>query len=224
VELPNEIPVMTLPDAVLFPGETLPLYIFEPRYRKMLSDVLEGGRMFSVARRRPSSPHETPETVAGIGLVSASVESPDGTSHLTLHGLARIELGDEVPGTPYRVHRIRVIKRPAGDNPVIPPLLDRMRHLATSRIQEGALLPSSSLEQLDEAEQANLQAQLKESLEQLSSHIQNESNPEKAADLAACALLSCPDQRQTILETRDLEDRLHRLIEFLDTDDPFPEF
>ena len=176
--------------------------------------------MFSVARRQPSSHHEIPETVAGIGLVSAARESPDGTLHLTLHGLARVELGDEVPGTPYRVHRIRVIKPPTGDVSVLLPLIDRMRNLAKSRILEGALLPSAALEQLDEAEQANLQAQLKKSLAQLSNHIQNEPNPEKAADLAACSLLSCPDQRQIILETRDLEDRLNRLIEFLAPDDP----
>lgn len=211
---------MTLPDAVLFPGETLPLYIFEPRYRKMLTDVLEGGRMFSVARRRPMSSHEDPERIAGIGLVSASVKRPDGTSHLTLHGLARIELGDEVPGTPYRVHRIRAIKPLLNENAIISPLLNRMRNLARSRIQAGAFLPASTLQQLDETEQANLQAQLKESLAQLIKHIENEPNPEKAADLAACALLSRSDQRQIILETRDLEDRLFRLIEFLGPEEP----
>lgn len=214
---------MTLPDAVLFPGETLPLYIFEPRYRRMLTDVLEGGRMFAVARRRPMSA-DIPETVAGIGLVTASIERTDGTSHLTLHGVARIELGDEVPGTPYRVHRIRAITPAANNDALISPLLDRMRSLARSRIQEGAFLPSSALQQLDEREQAKLQAQLKESLAQLIKHIENEANAEKAADLAACALLSCPDQRQIILETRDLEDRLFRLIEFLGPEDSTSDF
>lgn len=210
---------MTLPDAVLFPGETLPLYIFEPRYRRMLADVLEGSRMFSVARRRPMFAREIPETVAGIGLVSASVEQQDGTSHLTLQGLARVELGDEVSNAPYRVHRIRVIEPPSNDDALIAPLLNRMRNLAKSRIREGAFLPDATLQQLNETEQAHLQAQLKDSLVQLIKHIETEPNPEKAADLTACALLSCPDQRQIILETRDLEDRLFRLIKFLGPED-----
>lgn len=212
---------MTLPDAVLFPGETLPLYIFEPRYRKMLSDVLEGERMFSVARRRPTSAREVPETVAGIGLVSASVQSPDGTSHLTLHGLRRVELGAEIPGEPYRRHRIRVITTQTNhDANRVAPLLERLRRLARTQILEGAFLPDSALEQLDETGQSDLEAQLKESMARLSEHIENETDPEKAADLAACTLLSCPDQRQIILETFDLEDRLIRLIEFLGPEDP----
>ena len=36
MKLPHEVPVMTLPNATLFPQALLPLYIFEPRYRQML--------------------------------------------------------------------------------------------------------------------------------------------------------------------------------------------
>ena len=40
VTLPEQLPVMPLPGAVLFPHALLPLYIFEPRYRKMLEHAL----------------------------------------------------------------------------------------------------------------------------------------------------------------------------------------
>ena len=40
MKLPSEVPVMTLPNATLFPQALLPLYIFEPRYRQMLADSL----------------------------------------------------------------------------------------------------------------------------------------------------------------------------------------
>ena len=53
MEIPNAVPVMTLPTATLFPQALLPLYIFEPRYRQMLTDTLKAGRMFSVAMQRP---------------------------------------------------------------------------------------------------------------------------------------------------------------------------
>ena len=46
--LPSEVPVMTLPNAILFPQVMLPLFIFEARYRKMLRDVLE-----SISTRNP---------------------------------------------------------------------------------------------------------------------------------------------------------------------------
>ena len=79
---------MILPETTLFPQMSLPLRIFEPRYRKMLADVLEGGRMFAVALRHPQHKRETPMTIGGLGLVSSAVTQPDGTSFLTLLGLA----------------------------------------------------------------------------------------------------------------------------------------
>src|SRR5947208_6670081 len=101
--IPREVPVMALPNATLFPQARLPLYIFEPRYRQMLADALHSNRMFSVAMQKPGSSRETPSPVAGLGLIRVSVGHRDGTSHLILHGLARVELADTIGVRPYRV-------------------------------------------------------------------------------------------------------------------------
>ena len=71
--LPNEVPVMTLPNATLFPQALLPLYIFEMRYRQMLADALHGNRLLAVAMRKPKSNRETPAEIAGVGLIRVSV-------------------------------------------------------------------------------------------------------------------------------------------------------
>ena len=92
MKLPREVPVMTLPNATLFPQALLPLYIFEPRYRQMLADALHSHRMFSVAMQQPGTKRESPSPVAGLGLIRVSVGHRDGTSHLVLQGLARVEL------------------------------------------------------------------------------------------------------------------------------------
>ena len=52
VLIPGKTPLMILSNATLFPGAILPLHIFEPRYGRMLSDVLESHRMFAIAMRR----------------------------------------------------------------------------------------------------------------------------------------------------------------------------
>src|SRR6185436_17665412 len=96
MKIPPEVPVMTLPNATLFPHALLPLYIFEPRYRQMLSDALRSHRMFAVAMQRPGNTRETPAPVAGLGLIRVAVKHGDGTSHLILQGLARVELGAAV--------------------------------------------------------------------------------------------------------------------------------
>ena len=75
LEIPVEVPVMTLNKTVLFPQAMLPLYIFEPRYRQMLADVLPAARIFAVASVKSDEEEaellETPCTVAGIGVVRA---------------------------------------------------------------------------------------------------------------------------------------------------------
>src|SRR6185503_16809696 len=103
MQLPSEVPVMTLPSATLFPQALLPLYIFEPRYRRMLADALKSNRMFSVAMQKPGRLRETPCGVAGLGLIRVSVDHQDGTSHLILQGIIRVELQKTVQYKPYRV-------------------------------------------------------------------------------------------------------------------------
>src|SRR3954466_14827395 len=84
IALPDEVPVMPLPGALLFPHALLPLHIFEPRYREMLEHSLGEHRMFSVAPIRPQrNQWKSTEDffhVAGVGLIRACVGGKDGTS------------------------------------------------------------------------------------------------------------------------------------------------
>src|SRR5580765_4295539 len=127
MEIPTAVPVMTLPSATLFPQALLPLYIFEPRYRQMLADMLKQDRMFTVAMQKPGRVRETPCTVAGLGLIRVSVGHNDGTSHLILQGLARVELLRTVQTKPYRIASIRTLERPTSDTVVIDALVAKVQ-------------------------------------------------------------------------------------------------
>src|SRR3989442_10752297 len=112
MDLPNEVPVMTLPSATLFPQALLPLYIFEPRYRKMLADTLKTERMFSVAMQKPGRSRETPCIVAGLGLIRVSGDHHDGESHFIFQG----DFRGETRGTgQYKTYRIHNNKTPQPD-------------------------------------------------------------------------------------------------------------
>lgn len=144
MELPLEVPVMTLPSATLFPQAMLPLYIFEPRYRRMLKDALASNRMFSVAMQKPGRTREIPCAVAGLGLIRVSVDHQDGTSHLILQGITRVELVETVQTRPYRVQRIRPLLAPAVDSVVIDALIAKVQDLVSERMEAGpfpALFP-----------------------------------------------------------------------------------
>ena len=89
VLIPGKIPLMILSNATLFPGAILPLHIFEPRYRRMLSDVLESHRMSAIAIGRPGARRELPMPVASLGVVMVCVKAPDWTSNLLRNPLER---------------------------------------------------------------------------------------------------------------------------------------
>lgn len=95
---------MLLPDCTLFPHGGLPLYVFEPRYRKMLADALEGDCLFAVTRLTGDPggpPANTAAPVGTIGLVRASREQADGTSQLLLHGVTRVRFTRWLEDHPY---------------------------------------------------------------------------------------------------------------------------
>src|SRR5436190_10405470 len=151
MKLPRETPVMTLPNATLFPQALLPLYIFEPRYRQMLTDSLHSNRMFAVAMQKPGNSREVPLPVAGLGLVRVSVGHRDGTSHLILQGIARVELEEAVRYKPYRIHRIKTMQTPPCDSVAADALLAKVRELLEERIHLGLpftfpLMPSPPTE------------------------------------------------------------------------------
>src|SRR5207247_3500182 len=110
VTLPKQLPVMPLPGAVLFPHALLPLYIFEPRYRKMLKHALAHHRMFCVALIKPHCAEWQSRAdffhIAGVGLIRACVESGDGTSNLILQGLERVRFRDFEQEAPIPVATI----------------------------------------------------------------------------------------------------------------------
>ena len=195
---------MTLPNATLFPQALLPLYIFESRYRQMLADALHSSRMFAVAMQKPGNTRESPSPVAGLGLIRVSVRHRDGTSHLILQGVARVGLEEVVRYKPYRIHRIRSLEIPPCDSVAADALLAKVRELLEERVKLGLPLqfPSAPIHPGG-------------SPKDILKHLDSIADPEQAADQVCCAVLAGAAERQTLLETADVETRLRRLIQFL---------
>jgi ATP-dependent Lon protease len=212
MKLPREVPVMTLPNATLFPQALLPLYIFEPRYRQMLADALHSHRMFSVAMQRPGSSRESPSPVAGLGLIRVSVGHRDGTSHLILQGLARVELEGAVRYKPYRIQRIRPLQIPLCDNVTADALVAKVRELLAERIDLGLTFPFPVMAP---SQPATSSAPPSFSPKEIMRYLDSISDPEQVVDLVSCAVLPGGTERQAILETVNVEARLRRLIHFL---------
>jgi len=216
MDLPSEIGVMVLPNVTLFPHTILPLYIFEPRYRAMLANALATHRMFSVALQRPDRVRETPAEVAGIGLIRASVENKDGTSHLIVQGLTRIQLGKQTQIKPYRVHEIETLPAQIADPTVAAALMVTIRGLVATIFEEG-LYPGADILSKVPTDIASAEAtfQAAESYKQFLRQIEKIEDQEIFVDAVGGMLLSSPAERQVLLETPELEVRLKHLAHFL---------
>jgi Lon protease-like protein len=210
MELPGQIGVMTLPGVTLFPQSMLPLYIFEPRYRRMLQESLESHRLFCVAMRRPGSTRDTPEPVAGLGLIRASVGHDNGTSHLILQGLTRVKLGKAVRYKPFRVHDIDPWPTTGPRGAAVSQQLKRVKELVARRLELGLVLPQPDGQKPAGTKEALVKAQ------DIMRYLEALSDPEQVGDMVACSLLQEAAHRQTILETADLELRLRHLVCCLD--------
>jgi Lon protease-like protein len=213
MKIPPEVPVMILPNATLFPQALLPLYIFEPRYRQMLSDALHSHRMFCVGMQRPGTTRESAAPIAGLGLIRVSVGHKDGTSHLILQGIARVQLQEAVRYKPYRIQRINPLETPPCDNVKVDALVAKVRELLEERIKLGLPFPFPVMSP-DKATNAT-PTPPSFSPKEILNYLDSISDPEQAADLVSCAVLPGAVERQCILETADVEARLRQLIHFL---------
>ena len=116
----------------------------------------------------------------------------DGTSHLVLQGLARVQFTDFVQATPFRMARLRELSS------------------EPATAEEGEILSAQVLEFC--AHYRALGAQIPETLDQQLAQV---SDPAVLCDIVAHTFVRDPFRRQTVLETADVADRLRALIKHL---------
>ncbi|MSU51030.1 MAG: hypothetical protein EXS37_18395 [Opitutus sp.] len=191
IALPDELPVMTLPNTAFFPQALMPLHIFEPRYRQMLRDALASNRLFAVAgldlkMLKTPGHFEPPHRIASVGIIRACQENDNGTSNLLLQGLCRVEILNIVRDEPYRCIQIRALSSAAGGTEAENQELRReLSRLLSFKLRLAA------------TEAAGLTAFLK-----------TVEDPEAFVDIAAFNLCDNIALKQKLLETLDVHRRL----------------
>jgi len=106
-ELPAVFPIFPLAKALLLPRGQLPLNIFEPRYLAMIEDAMKGPRIVGMIQPDPEAPTSrlAPALfpIGCAGRITQFAESGDGRYLITLTGVARFRIVEEIDAvTPYR--------------------------------------------------------------------------------------------------------------------------
>ena len=97
-EIPQEISIFPLANAVFFPNTVLPLNIFEPRYKKMFEDALVSNKMIGMIQTRKGNNPKKPEvfSVGCLGKIDTHTKTADGRYLINLKGLIRFRVLDEI--------------------------------------------------------------------------------------------------------------------------------
>ena len=97
------VPIFPLAGALLFPRGQLPLHIFEPRYRAMVRDALDGDRLIAMVQPKSGDERPTLFDIGCIGRIEGCEELEDGRFNIVLEGLGRFRIAREARvETPYR--------------------------------------------------------------------------------------------------------------------------
>ena len=199
----SEIPIFPLGNVVLFPGAAVPLYIFEPRYRQMTAESIEGERIIGMVTVRPEAAHamagDPPVYEVGCaGFIEEHQQLADGRYQIMLRATGRFRIEEELPRTPERLYRVaRVIELPEAEG--------------------------------DRTAAERLRSQVVEHLEQIAFHALG---PERAGSFDAARLVALdpasfvngvsqsialpPQEKQSLLEADTVEERMRRLEGTLD--------
>jgi Lon protease-like protein len=191
-----EIPIFPLPNVVFFPRTLLPLHIFEPRYRKMVSEVVNGnGRIGMVLARsnwdRASALEEDVYLIGGLGRISEFQHLETGDFDIVLNGLSRFRILEFLAEKPYRKARVELLgdlySELPEDRKLLSRVVSRYRALAGTKP-----IPRAELEILLQADLVTLVNSICSSLE------------------------IAPREKQVLLEVDDVRIRAEALVVILD--------
>ena len=107
--LPKTISVFPLSNFIIFPHTTVPLNIFEPRYVKMIQDSMKTNKMIGLVQPMNNGDGSIPNLhkIGCLGKITNFTDTPDGKYLIELKGLTRFEITKEISNDkPYRMFEI----------------------------------------------------------------------------------------------------------------------
>ena len=158
----TRLPMFPL-SAVLFPHASMPLHVFEPRYRELMRDCLEGDPHFGVVLIDRGSEVGGGDVRAALGtrgVITRAAELPDGRWVLEVRGEAVVVIDEWLPDDPYPlalVHEPDPVPPQPDPGPLLDDAIGRVRRARALLSEHGggtALEPGLALDGGGDAEQA----------------------------------------------------------------------
>jgi ATP-dependent Lon protease len=196
MSLPDKLPVMPLRDSVAFPDTLMPMAVEQERSVQLVNDVLTGDRtLVMVAAREGAGEEPGPDELYDVGVagvVARMLKVPDGSLRVLVQAGQRVELGDYVATAPYLVARIAEAPDVVVPSPELEALHRNVQTTFSRIVEEAPYLPA-----------------------ELQMAVANLDDPAELSHAIAGALRIKTEEKQALLEQRDVGRRLRMLSELL---------
>ena len=197
-DLPKKIPVFPLSNFIIFPKTTVPLNIFEPRYIQMVDDSMRSNRYIGMIQPKKTGDLKKPDLhkIGCVGKITSFNETGDGRYLIVLSGICRYEIISEISSNKlYRECEVD------------------FKNFTKDLIEEKERLDFSDLKQIFNDlkklfEQQGYQINWKD--------LENQSVEQTINTLSMASPFSL-EEKQILLETKNLTERKKRLEEILIT-------
>jgi ATP-dependent Lon protease len=149
-ELPEDLPILSLRNMVLFPGVVIPITAGRDKSIKLINDVNASGKVIGVVAQIDESVEEpTPNDVHKIGTVARIIrvlKMPDGNITVILQGKKRFEIESFTQEEPYMRAKVKEVKedRSVKEDKEFNAIVDSIKELAIEIIKESPNIPTEA--------------------------------------------------------------------------------
>lgn len=194
--IPEILPVMPLRDVVIFPGMMVPLIVSREQSVELVDDVVVNNKLIAlVAQKSPEIEDPTPSDIfqfGTVGIILKMLKFPDGSVRILVQGLNRVGLDDFIQTSPYMVARVSEIEETGGETREV---TAKDRHLSTQFQKFLELNPHAPQE--------------------LQVILMNIEDPGRRADIVASTINVAVHEKQSVLETFNIENRIDTVLGLL---------
>jgi len=194
-DIPEELPLLPVSNILIFPYVVAPLVITDERRMALINEALSDRKIVGLFAMKSRGEEEGPMDLYNIGtavLILKMFRIPDGNMGLMIQGLSRIRLEKITQTEPHLKGQVHLISEDVTESVKIEALVREVVEIFQQIVSISPFLP-----------------------DELGAVIASVENPGRLADLIASNLKIDIEELQKILATLDVEDRLIKLLIYL---------
>jgi ATP-dependent Lon protease len=196
VVIPEELSVLPLRGTVLYPDLILPIMVGRKKSVKLIDDAMDSDRIIGVITQKRSEIEDPKETdlysVGVAALILRMIRELDGSQRVIVQGVSRMKVKEYIQREPYFKARSEVIDEGLAQGVEIDALMMNLKNLFQRAVELAPYLTN-----------------------ELGTMVSNIKSPSILADLIASNLNISTTEKQGILETFDIRERLTKVHLFL---------